>query len=72
MRAREFKQFKEIISTCKDDDPIWWAGYLFIDLTEKQFRETREILRERYGVVIDHMGKPAVMTPPSGFCLRVE
>ena len=70
MKKGEFKRFKKIISTCEDNDPIWWAGYLFINLTKDQYCETCEILSNRYGVVTDNMGYPSVMTP-SGFCLRI-
>lgn len=47
MKRSDFGKFKEVISTAKSDDPIWWAGYLWINLTEKQSNEVIEILTSR-------------------------
>ena len=47
MKRSDFGKFKEVISTAKSDDPIWWAGYLWINLTEKQSNEVIGILTSR-------------------------
>lgn len=36
MRNEQFKQFLETVKDADKYDPIWYAGYLWIDLTEKQ------------------------------------
>lgn len=47
MKRADFGKFKEVISTARNNDPIWWAGYLWINLTEKQSNEVIEILTSR-------------------------
>lgn len=47
MKRVDFGKFKEVISTARNNDPIWWAGYLWINLTEKQSNEVIEILTSR-------------------------
>jgi len=47
MKRSDFSKFKEVISNARNDDPIWWAGYLWINLTEKQSNEVIKILTSR-------------------------
>lgn len=58
-----FKQFIDCVATCDDNDPFWWAGYLFIDLTEKQAKKTFAICSERFGTTTDQKGRIKVVLP---------
>ena len=47
MKTKDFKAFKEVIADADEKHPIWWAGYLWIDLTAKQGAQAYEILKGR-------------------------
>lgn len=47
MKASDFKAFKNVISYADDKHPIWWAGYLWINLTAKQGEVAYSILKAR-------------------------
>lgn len=66
MKRSDFARFKEIVSTCDNNDPIWHAGYLWIDLTVKQCNTIYDILVNR-GCEINDKGY--VLTP-SGFGIK--
>ena len=36
MTNRKFKTMKDVLTTAGSHDPVWWAGYLFLELTDKQ------------------------------------
>lgn len=58
-----FKHFIDCVATCGEDDPIWWSGYLFLDLTEKQIKKTFAICAERFGTTTDKKGRIMALTP---------
>ena len=60
MRAKEFKAFEQVITTAEKNDAIWWAGYLWIELTEKQFASVYKILNARG---FEHNEDGCVMLP---------
>lgn len=66
MKRSEFATFKKIISTCDNKHPIWYMGYLWIDLTVKQLNTIYDILVNR-GCEINEDGY--VLTP-SGFGIK--
>lgn len=66
MERERFKEFKKVIATAERDHHIWWEGYLFINLTEKQNKEIVEILINRGFAVDDD-----VVYMPSGLGLRI-
>lgn len=45
MNAREYKNFKAQVTEAKADDWVWWEGYLWISLTERQQRGIAEALQ---------------------------
>lgn len=67
MKRTQFERFKSAILTAPKDDPIWWCGYLFIDLTEKQFATTKALL---YSRADDFEITDEQITLPSGLGLR--
>lgn len=48
MKNSTFKLFKETIAKADTTDPIWYCGYLWIDLTQKQAIEIVSILEKRH------------------------
>ena len=36
MKNSKFKVMKDVLMTASVNDPVWYAGYLFNELTEKQ------------------------------------
>lgn len=47
MKQSNFKLFLEEIKTAQPGDTIWCCGYLFMDLTERQYKLTVEALESR-------------------------
>lgn len=47
MKTQEYKNFRNYVSTATEDDPIWWAGYLWINLTEKQLITILDVLKNK-------------------------
>lgn len=47
MTTKDFKAFKEVITEADKKDPIWWAGYHWINLTQKQGATAYAILEAR-------------------------
>lgn len=58
MKRTVFTRFYEAVRTAGNNDPVWYAGYLWIDLTEKQSERIRTALavNENVHVSID-LGK---------------
>lgn len=73
MKTSDFKRFKEIVSNAELNDPIWHAGFLWIDLTKKQGAEIISILRESpiCEVKKDRLNRLCVFIP-SGLGLVIE
>ena len=47
MKNEEYKRFKETVKEADEKNPIWWAGFLWINLTKRQARDIIEILKEQ-------------------------
>lgn len=45
MRNRDFNSLCEYVKNADKNDPIWYAGYLWIDLTEKQIDKIVDIIQ---------------------------
>lgn len=45
MRNRDFTYLCERVRDAEENDPIWYAGYLWIDLTEKQIDKIVDIIK---------------------------
>lgn len=76
MDNRTFKQFCETVKEAIDNDPIWYAGYLWIDLTERQVNKVVELIP--YGnnkckyitrTIANVIFQRDVITTPGGFKL---
>ena len=57
MKIAEFNKFKAYVETADMKDPIWWAGYLWIDLTAKQGEKMAEVLVKKGMGKFDADGK---------------
>ena len=72
MIASQYKQFKECMRTDESDNPIWYAGFLFLQLTPRQCKEVSEILIERgFPIRKNSRGEYEVVTP-SGLGIILE
>lgn len=47
MKANEFKSFLTIIEKANKNNPIWSAGYAFMNLTPRQHAKVWELLNNR-------------------------
>lgn len=69
MKNTNFKAFLAAVKTEADNAPVWYAGYLFLDLTPRQHAKTCDALLARgCAVTVDAIGRRWVHTP-SGFGL---
>lgn len=63
MKINEYKTFKAKLVRAKDNDVIWNAGFLFINLTRKQANDLYDTMYNRYGVGDE-------VKFPNGFSIR--
>ena len=49
MKKQEFTKFLEDIEQADDKNPIWYMGYLFLDLTPKQVTKLQDKLVSKLG-----------------------
>lgn len=66
MTKGQFKSFREIVEMANERNDIWWAGYLWLDLTERQAEEMRKLLKVHPSIVKD--GEKLMM--PSGMYMH--
>lgn len=46
MKAKDFNVFKERVAEADQTDVIWWCGYYFLDLTDKQAKVIMSVLKQ--------------------------
>ena len=64
MKRNDFKAFKAQVEEANEHSPIWWAGFLWINMTDKQGAEMVELLKVHPSVI--RTGNNTYRTP-SGF-----
>lgn len=73
MKNIEFRTLLHIVSVADEQSEVWWAGYLFMNLTTAQVRRLMEYLEVR--PFIKHVktitNKDALMMP-SGICIEYK
>lgn len=47
MTLQQFKNFRSYLIDADKQDDVWWAGYAFLALTEKQCKEVYKILEAK-------------------------
>ena len=47
MTNQEYKRFKECVVKAEEKDPIWWMGYLWINLTKRQAKDIIPVLESK-------------------------
>ena len=72
MKNDRFKDFLEYVGSASKTDPIWWAGYLWIDLTKRQATKTIEVLKNRPDCKLDVVNGRDVLKIPSGLAIYIE
>lgn len=73
MKNAEYKAFRNTVATADEKNPIWWAGFLWIDLTKRQANDIITIL-ERLDFIKEvtlFNGKQALEIP-SGLAIWKE
>ena len=70
MTQQEFKSFSRTVTNAGANDPIWWAGYYWINLTVRQVQKIDVVLRSKgfIDTVMDARGRQAHLLP-SGLTL---
>ena len=65
MKATEFLALKTIVAHADEQSEVWWAGYLFMNLSSKQSRELMDILETKPFIkpATTLTGKDALMFP---------
>lgn len=53
MKANQFKVFHEAVATANKNSDVWYAGYLWLDLTDKQADKISNILWSKNCVDVD-------------------
>lgn len=74
MKRDLFKRFKETVKQADASDPIWYMGYLWLDLTEKQVDSiAKDVLsvHKDVSVEIDLRDSVVRYTLPNGLVLIV-
>lgn len=68
MKSNEFKQLVKHVETCKRDDPLWWCGMVFVNLTERQMRQLYSAMLSRPDFKeTTFNGKCGIITPSGMF-----
>lgn len=49
MKKKDFARFLEELEKADSKDPIWYCGYLFLDLTPKQVEKVQDALLPKLG-----------------------
>ena len=70
MKRTEFKNLIEYIKTASNDDPIWWEGYLFLALTEKQLDKLKYVLSTKFP--INYKEEVPYIMLPSGITVAMK
>lgn len=63
MKQSLYKNFKQKVIGADEKNPIWCAGFYFVDLTTKQSNDLYDALYSKYG-------KDNIVTLPNGIQLR--
>ena len=72
MKINQFKEFNETIKTANEKDPVWYAGYLFLNLTDKQMKVTIESLKENPHCKLINTDLRKAIQTPSGLKIIID
>ena len=75
MKKTDFKNFISAVAMAGKESDIWYCGYYFMDLTDKQHEETARILVSKGFPVIERnsfKGVIKLVRIPSGIELEVK
>ena len=71
MNVSAYKTFKQIVRTGDEKSPIWWAGYMWLNLTKRQTKEIVGILIDR-GFPVEDGFKGKMVKIPSGLGIFLD
>lgn len=65
MTRSEYKTFKSAVAMADAEHTIWWAGYYWINLSEKQGKDITEVLEAKPFIKADKAvnGKDILVLP---------
>lgn len=65
MRADNFKAFIEELKHAESNSPLFYAGYVFLDLTPRQYNITVSLLRTKSYIKegVANNGRPVIWLP---------
>lgn len=73
MTNKDFKNFCVYVQNAEENDSIWYAGYMWIDLTENQINKIVEIIKIGKNIVQHEIGNAifqrSIIETPSGMKL---
>lgn len=69
MKQSQFKNFYNAVLTADEKHPVWWMGYLWLDLTERQAKKICSALAPNPAVKVNINLRESrtEYTMPSGF-----
>lgn len=70
MRRDCFNGFKAVVETADASHDIWWQGYLWLDLTEKQMATICQILATKQEIVQCERPDGKLYRLPSGITIK--
>ena len=74
MKRSEYKVFKQMVNDADVNNSIWWCGYYWIDLTDKQLSDiasTEGVIKNSM-ITIDLKEHETRYTLPSGITLKIR
>ena len=72
MKRSTFKPFIEAVRTGAPNNPVFYAGYLWLQLTEKQYAETVNALILRGDCEVKKHNDKWLILAPSGYGLALD
>lgn len=72
MKRSVFNIIKDNVCKSSVDSAIWWAGYIWLDLTDGQFRTLIPEFDKLSFILKNHTDNQLVYILPSGMELRID
>ena len=72
MKQSTFKNFIAAVKESKSNDPVWYAGYLWLNLTERQVKKTIDALIIRGDCPVEKRNGKYCIVIPSGIALEIN
>ena len=67
MKANDYSGFRKIVAFADADNPIWYAGWLWLSLNNRQCKDIKTVLKYNPCIVEENN----VLRMPSGLTLKL-